>query len=348
MENPSSIINKLSDNLNLSDPQEKLLQILMKADGFQLNAEFCRSKLRSVIPGCRSPFSRIIKTLEKKGVVLIGYELNGTKVIKLSPEEEIKRIAAKESNVPGNKKLLKLSKEAEKNLQGDIIAFLKSRNAPVAKAAVQEYINSRLSPQLLSNYQFSRVLQNLETAGTGLIRTFGLSEKSNNKATSYYSYKGKEDGEGKAESENAPPPAAAAGEDGRFVIEMDIDDMATLAAALRRFSIIEDPGMWLKGKVENIILNLLENRLHLTDIVFDNDFISKYSWLKENCEDKDKMNVKETVRQIIRDFVCGEFDKRYVFNQVNGIVTQTSDPKLLHTVKNMIERRIKDLEGNVR
>jgi hypothetical protein len=130
----------------------------------------------------------------------------------------------------------------------------------------------------------------------------------------------------------------------KIVIGITPNDMEAISTALISFKIYnKSPKDWIKGIVEDIILNLSERKLFLTDLTFDDEFIMKYRWLQEDFQDKDKIQIESTIHQILNDFIDGEYNRRCVFNQFHEIITHSTDPKILGNIKSLIDRRMRDL-----
>jgi hypothetical protein len=342
---PNSLnVHKLSEKLNLSSNQEDLVKLLVKADGFQLNAEYCRSKLKALNPTNAKTLSAEMKKLETKGVILIGYDVSGTKFVKLSPDNELDQIMNSEKESTQNR-AKKLTMEETRTIMDEIVSFISSKkDICVDTDDISAHINSFVGEPLTAN-QIKTVLQNMEYNKKIIYRKrMKKGETVNERRVAY-----------KLQPDNVPDvyssplptesslEAVKEDDENKIVIGITPNDMESISTALTSFKIYKHPKDWVKGVVEDIILNLSERKLFLTDLTFDDEFMLKYQWLREDFQDKDKMQIESTIHHILNDFIDGEYNKRCVFNQFHEIITHSTDPKILGNIKSLIDRRMRDL-----
>lgn len=318
-------VNTLSRTLGLSDSQASIMDILIKTDDHQLDVEHCREKLKVIEPYFLRNFQSSLKVLDQKGIVAIGYEPDGTRYVKMSPEKEIEKLMNNTEVQEYSKieKANRLSKKDTQTIRNKIVELVSAREGCSRRDLFNEV--SEIFP--ITEYQFRNIFYLMvkdkiiecvkdTTEHTNCRRVFIVSPEKEDEST-------------------------------KIDIRFNPQERSAVEAALRRFKIVDDPEVWIQNKIENIILNLFEDKLCTDEILFDLDDRIKLQWLNENHRDenKNKADFMKELNNNVKQFIDKHYTRQYVHNQFSEIIVNINDAGVLNDIKNILNKKFDELKN---
>jgi DNA-binding PadR family transcriptional regulator len=335
MENSQFNVQKLSKTLGLKDAQETILKLLMKADNYQIKEEFCRSKLKSIQPNFIINFQQKLRDLEKKNVIITGWEPDGTKMIKMTPIEVLSKMIDDSKEIESQAKVRSpiITKQVRDDIKNIIISLIEtSLPNGAARIDIKKAI-AAIYPSV-SDAQLTAILTSLSSNNIIKAKRVGKKQGGYDKLKSFYILVKDKKEVSQAEQDNKTS----------IKIDLSLSDIEMLKTSLRLFSITDEPITWIKNRIEDTILRVSDHKMPLDGIILDEVRWQKFHWLKDNYHDKDNSDIVNTVAWMINDFIDNEHDKRFVYEKFNDIVLNTKSPEVLNNIKAMLDRRIKNLE----
>jgi hypothetical protein len=291
----------------------------MKADNFRIADELCRAKLRSIDPKYASNIPYAINSLKEKGVIMIGYDTTGKKYVEMSPMNELVSIMNnKDSKQKRNH--FYFSKDDMTKIKDTIISIIKIKGQPTKQDIFDEISKSY---PLMTDHYITRILYKMRNENLITIKLLGSRK---NRTSVYVLFDHDKN-------------------DDSYSVKFTPQDIKLIMEAFYTFKIsgFDDPREWIKNTVLEIAINLLNKNMLLTNITLDAEHWRKHEWLKEDIKEKDEYDVDKMILSTIYKFIDSEYEKRYIYNHVTDMITQSKDQNVLNEIRSVLNRKIQDL-----
>jgi hypothetical protein len=330
-------VQKLSQSFNLSPRQEGLVKVLLDSDNKELEETKYRDKYKVLIkPDKGLDFQKELKTLEKKNVVLIGYDEKGRRIVKMSPikalnekinttvpSEAVPIVLPEENNkrqiigrvtkdtIQQIKETIKymLSSSPEKWMfSNDVYAAIKLTEPSMAKMTYKHIIDSLVAEKAIEYKGFSRT-DNIKTTKKFIKLVDNIVEPKHTEIT----------------------------------IKINENDYIALEKSLEEFHITSDPKKWLSDLVDDNIIYLLNNKSLVATVLLNKDLWYEHQFLKEHFKDHGS-DFDKVISNIVCDFIGKEYNTKYFMNEFVNAIEHLNDKKSLETFRSLIEQKINSTE----
>jgi hypothetical protein len=355
-------VNQLSKTFNLTPKDETYLKVLYNSFDYQVEESFYREKLKAIEPKYVTNFQKQLKTLEKDGLLLIGYDpKKEQRIIKL-PIEELSKVMERQGQSMRNKnvnaeiRVNSLNDIDLANIRNHIVHYLfKSKNKESLYTDVYNYViqNGNYS---LSVYQFNKLVEKFEMQNDILVNPHGIDRKKSIKLPeqpAQQEFKGMKTAASprgpKASQNNNILNAFRKGDtpnadDKKETVEVSFTshDAETIKDTLSDFGIKKSPKAWITEQIENILVTLIANKTIIFDAtVLDPHTFKQYRFVKDEMFRKENVNLDCVLQKMITDYIEKAYTEHYTLVYLMNMIQLNPDNTgMLLRLKEVIDKTL--------
>jgi hypothetical protein len=325
-------VSGLTKSLELNYQQKLIVDMLNQSPKGQVDVEFCRSKLKSVVPAFTYGFQKKLKELEEMGVILIGYDVDGKRVIRMGNPKDLKNLADGDSanKPPSKERRVSFTGVQKEDIKDAIINIIKSH---LPRKSSLQFIYSGIQKVYkdAGPWHIRNMLNELNESGILAV------ERNINEAgrPAVYSIRG---GNSPVENKQAPVKVK---EDNSVSVDLKPKEYERIASVLKGVGYDGSPKEWIRDKIIEIVLYLSDNRMLLDEIFLDKNHWDKYQWLKNNLEGG--ADISTTITGLIDDYIDKLYSKEYIYGRFMDMVKDTESGDVLVAVRNALDDKLKKI-----